>query len=250
MSGRLLRASTPDVIRMLPEQRRLRIDVNGVFAGSILAVPDCPRELAVGWAFMHGFFEVDDVPDCVTVDGDRISVMVASGEDIDRRRLEAVGWAEAQPMDRRDTNRDEPFVLDAADLLDILDAAWHAFRHDGSGEGYVHAATASTDQVDCVARDTGIHMAAAKVFGWMVLDSQVLPPPVLILNGQVDRQVVDVAAGLGMEVIATSGMPTADAFRAATGHGLSMVGMATSRAARLLVDAGHVTLSDEISRPA
>lgn len=228
----------------------MRVDVNGVFAGSILAIPDCPRELAAGWAFMHGFFGGDVTPDRVTVDGDRVSIMVASGEDLDRRRLEVVGWAEAQPSDGPDIERDEPFSIDAQRLLDVLDATWHAFRQDGAGEGYIHAAAASADRVCCVARDTNIQMAVAKIFGWMVLERHGVLPEMLIVNGIVERQVVDAAARLGVEVIATGSMPTADAFRAATGSGVSMVGMATSPAARLLIDAGHVAFGSENSRPA
>jgi hypothetical protein len=62
----------------------------------------------------------------------------------------------------------------------------------------------------------------------------------------VERSVVAAAAGLGVELLVTTGVATADAFREATGREISVLGMATNQRPGLLVDAGHVVEDDNV----
>lgn len=238
--ARRLARFAPEIIRELPPERLLRIDVNGCFAGTVLAIPDAPRELAAGWAFMHGFFDRTADLGRVSAADDRISIMVASGEDIDRRRLEAVGWAEPNPLPAPNTAGTEPFSIEEGMLVNLIDVAWSSFRRDGGSDGYLHVAAASSCEIHCIARDRTIEMAAAKVLGWMITGGRQQAAPVLLVRGMVDRRLVEAAGRLGVSLIVTSAIPTAEAYRAATGMSLSIVGMALATTLGLLVDGGHI----------
>jgi formate dehydrogenase accessory protein FdhD len=237
---RLVRFS-PEVVRELPDECLIRIDVNGCLAGTVLAIPDAPEELAVGWAFIHGFLDSCDDLDRVTADGNRISIMVACGEDIDRRRVEAVGWAEPGPMSTPEPSESEPFRIRETDLLRLIDESWHAFRRDGGNDGYLHVAVADGHGIRCIARDRTIDMAVAKILGWALLNDADREVSVLIVRGIVGRRLVEATGRLGISLIVTSAIPTAEAYRAATGLSLSMIGMAVSRSMGLLTDGGHIT---------
>jgi formate dehydrogenase accessory protein FdhD len=228
------------VVRELPDECLIRVDVNGCLAGTVLAIPDAPRELATGWAFMYGFFDTRGELGRVTVDAERVSVMVESGEDIDLRRLEAVGWAESAPISEPEPSEGEPFYLGEAQLLQLIDATWQAFRRDGGNDGYLHVAVASGSDIRCVARDRTTDMAAAKVLGWALLNGCDEGISVLVVRGIVGRRLVEAAARLGISVIVTSAIPTSEAYRAATGLSLSIIGMAMSRSIGLLIDGGHI----------
>lgn len=229
-----------DIVRDLPDERLMRIDVNGSLAGTVLALADAPEELAVGWAFIHGFLDATDTLDRVTVEDDRISIMVANGEDIDRRRLEAVGWAKPESLSLPESDDRELRQIDQESMLDVIDATWQAFRSDDGGDGYVQAAVASGDAVSCVARDRHVDVVTAKIFGWVILTAQEDLPQLLLVRGMIGRRIVESAARLGVPVVIGSGVPTAEALRAAQGLPLSLVAMATSRTVGLLVDGGHI----------
>lgn len=232
----------PDIVDELPVARPLRIDVNGCLAGTVLAIRDAPRELGAGWSFMYGFFGLNDDLDRVSVSGDRISVMVASGQDIDRRRLEAAGWAEPQPLPAPRSPRGEPLRIGETALLELIDATWHAFRGDGATDGYIHAAVTSDRYVHCIARDLTTDIAAAKVLGWVILHGREQETTVMAVCGVVDRRLIETVARLGISLVVTSAIATADALRAANGLSLSIVGLALSRTPGLFVDSGHIEL--------
>lgn len=236
------------VIAELPEEASLRIEINGILAGVVHCLPDAPAELAVGWAFMRGFFGAEDPISSVTVHDGRVSLMVASGQDIDVRRHEAVGWREtAVELDATPLRRRQPFVIYGDVLVDMVRQAVRVMARDRSRDGFVHAAVMSDTAIHCVARDLTVEMAVAKVLGWLVRDGQEIDTPILFVRGMVDRAVVAVAGRLGMSMIVTTGIPTADAYREATGREISILGMATNQRPGLLVDAGHVVEDDNES---
>ncbi len=189
---------------------------------------------------MHGFYELTDHLDRVTVHENRASVMVESGQDIDIRRLEAVGSAPPRSLPDPDRPDGEPFRVDEPALLSLMDATWDAARRDGSADGYVHAAVASAESVHCIARDLTSAASAAKVLGWTILEGTERNLSVLLTRGILARPLIEAAARLGISVVVTSGVPTADAFRAAARLALTIVGMAMSRTPALLVDGGHI----------
>jgi len=231
----------PDVLRELSEERMIRIEVNGCHAGTVRAIPDAPEELALGWALMHGFLHPDDVPERLTVDGDRVSIMIANGGDIDRRRLAAVGWIDddeslSPPVGERPADPS----MSSDELISLIDTCWTSFRHDDGGDGYHQAAVASATSVLCIARDRNVDLAIAKVMGWLLRDGRDTGASIVLARGMVGRHVIDASASLGLGMIVTSGVPTADACRAAQGSGMTVVGMATARTVGVLIDHGHV----------
>jgi formate dehydrogenase accessory protein FdhD len=228
------------VVAELPDEAALQIEINGVLAGVVHCIPDAPAELALGWALMHSFFGPEDPVGSVTVHDDRVSLMVTSGCDIEARRLEVVGWKEGSAVDSMQPSDRKPFAIHGDVLIDQVRQALKVMARDRSRDGFVHAAIMSDTAIHCVARDLTVEVAVAKVLGWLVRDGRELDTPILFVRGMVDRKIVASARLLGMSLIATSGIPTADAFREATGQELSLLGMATNQRPGLLVDAGHV----------
>lgn len=237
------------VVSELPEESRLRIEINGVLAGAIRCLPDAPAELAIGWAFIHGFFGAGDPIESVTVDDDRVSLMIGSPTDIDYRRLVAAGWREG---DHDETGEPlvlpEPFAIHADILVDVVREALRVMAKDRSRDGFIHAALATDKGPHCVARDMTAQAAVAKVLGWRLREGSVEEAPILIVRGMVDRSVVAAAGRLGVSIVVTSGVPTADAFREALGREVTILGMAANQRPGLLVDAGHV-LEDDATPP-
>src|SRR5262245_6578160 len=60
----------------LPEEQTVGIEVNGRPAGSVVCSPVAAREMAVGWAFTHGYFSQPEDLRRITVYPGRISLMV------------------------------------------------------------------------------------------------------------------------------------------------------------------------------
>lgn len=235
----------PGVVAELPAEGLLRIEINGVLAGAVHCLPDAQAELALGWGFLHGFFAGPNDIDSVTVHDGRVSLMLSAGVDVDVRRLVAVGWRDAPEDDEPSVLQPaEPFVIHADLLFDLVRDALRAMAADRSRDGFVHAAIASDTVVHCVARDLTVDNAVAKLLGWVLREGRDIETPVLLTRGIVDRIVVSAAARLGVALIVTTGIPTADAFREAIGREVSILGMAANQRPGLLVDAGHVVEDD------
>jgi len=242
---RLIRFRHVDAAPELLEERLMRIDVNGCLAGAVQAIADAPRELAVGWAFINGFFELTDAIGQVTACDGRISIMLDGGEDIDRRRVEAVGWLDPRISESgTPIPADRPFTLTERQLLGLVDEAFRQFRADGARAGYVHAAVASADAVHCVARDVHRDLAVAKVIGWTLLEGREHQTDILIVRDVVGVATVRAAVRRGISLVIGGGVPTAPAERIARRAAISIVGMATSPSPGLFGDGGHVIEDD------
>lgn len=249
-SGTVTRLARYDVgvVAELPDEDSLRIELNGILAGVVRCLPDAPAELALGWAFMHGFFEAQDSIDSVSVRDDHVALMIGTGVNVDARREAAVGWVDFGDDDPSDpVGPAEPFVIHGDVLVDLVREAFRVMAKDRSRDGFVHAAIATDSTIHCVARDATVENAVAKILGWMIRDGREEETPILIVRGLVDRTVIRAAARLGVSLVATSGILTADAFRLALGQEISVLGMATNQRPGLLVDAGHVLEDDDQS---
>src|SRR4051794_18293964 len=60
----------------LPEEQTVGIEINGRPVGAVVCSPIAAREMAVGWAFTHGYFSQPDDLKRITVYPGRISLMV------------------------------------------------------------------------------------------------------------------------------------------------------------------------------
>lgn len=231
----------PGVVSQLPGESIVRIEVNGDLAGAVHCLPDAPAELALGWAYMHGFFAPSDEIDAVTAQDGRVSLMIETPTDIARQRRVAAGWRDdSETQADGSTHMREPFVIHADVLTDVVREAFSVMDKDRATDGFVHAAAASDTGVHCIARDLSTGTAVAKIAGWLLRDGQDVGAPILVLRGIVDRRVVTSMAALGVSVVVSTGILTAEAFREATGLGVSVVGLARSRRPGVLVDAAHI----------
>ena len=236
------------VVAELPEEDAIQVEINGVLAGIVRCLPDAPVELAIGWAFMHGFFGPNDPIDAVTHHEGRVSLMIETSANIDARREAAAGWLEIDDAYGDESRAPaEPFAIHGDVLIDLLREVFRVMAKDRSRDGFVHAAVASDQAIHCVARDASVGNAVAKILGWMIREGRDEETPILVVRGMVDRSVIRAAAKLGVSMVVTSGIPTADAFRLALGQDITILGMATNQRPGLLVDAGHVVEDDGIA---
>lgn len=228
------------VVRELDGETWLTIEINGVPVTRLACMDSALKELATGWAFMHGFCrQARDFGNAVS-HGDRAAVMVTGGIDIDRHLAELTGAMTPRPTIPQPYPRDEPWTIPQDVLLDILREAWALFRKDRMAEGSVHAALASASGIEVVAFDIIPENAFAKVLGWALQDGQMPTHEIAIVNGLVTRAMVDAAARLGILIIATPFVPTADAYRAARIAGISIVGYMRQRTVGVFHDADWI----------
>lgn len=122
--ARVPRLDSAGVCHHLPDRRRIRIDINGHFAGSPSCVPDAVNEFAVGWAFLNRFFYAPRELSKVTAVSHGVAIMVESGVDMDRRRHEAIGWTDNGEQDDFLLSTGPPLApgsVHAGPMIDDLD---------------------------------------------------------------------------------------------------------------------------------
>jgi len=241
------------VCHHLPDLRRIRIDINGCHAGSPLCVAEAIVEFAVGWAFFHRFFSEAAELGKVTSSSQRVSIMVESGIDLDRRRFEAMGWTDGGAGELRQpgmgefrsarTPRAVP-VIDDLDALSVCERVFHRFDTDGANVGYVHAALANEHQIMCIARDVSAEAAAAKIVGWALQVEGDLGASMLIVRGVVDAPLIHGAARAGVAIVATDAVPSRSAVELAGETCTTVLGLALSHRRALFADGGHIGISD------
>lgn len=240
--GALPRYTTRDLLPHLPAVHRFRIEINGCLAGSVEAIDEAPRELGVGWAFMHRFIEPAAPPARMTVARYTISMMTPGGVDIERTRFEAVGWDD-DPNVRSNSiarRRLRAPMWPAIDVLAMVERAFRQFDPRERQIGFVHAALVTDEHVRCVARDVSIGACVAKVLGWAVGDDEDVTDTMLVVEGVPDERIVLAAARLGLSIVAMDGMPTAGATRVADRCGVSLLALAMTHRRGLIVDSGHI----------
>ncbi len=233
------------VLHELDGESELAIEVNGIPAGRVLCMDSALAELAAGWAFMNRFCESPLDYDQTTARDFRASVMVRGGIDIPHRLAVLQGERLDPPVVPEPWPRDEEWSVPEDVLLDILREAWSLFRGDRMAEGSIHAALANEHGVEVVAFDITAQSAVAKVLGWCLQEKRFPAHEILIVNGLITRPMVDAAARLGVKLIASPNVPTADAYKVARVAGLSVVGYMRNPTVGLFGDAGLVTFEDD-----
>lgn len=233
--------------RVLPVEQRIAIDINGCFAGAIRVLPEATRECVIGWAFLHRFIEASSTITTITSTRSRVSLMVDSGVDIERRRASAVDWSSndsaSSPGDERlriSAQIPRRPVMAGIDAVASIERAFRAFDADDRRSGYVHAALVNDTGILCLARDLTVCPAAGRVIGWVVGDEVDVSGTMLVVRGTVPAIVVDGAARLGIAIVATDAVPTAGASSAALANGQTLIGLAMSYRRGVFVDGGHV----------
>lgn len=232
------------VLQQLDAETELAIEVNGVAVGLVTCMDSALAELAAGWAFLHRFCESPQDFDRATAHERRASVMIRGGVDILHRRGVMHGERQESPRVPDPWPRDEEWSIPEDVLLDILRETWRVFRSDRLIEGSIHAALASSSGIEVVAFDITVQNAVAKVLGWCLQSGSFPAYEILVVNGLVTRPMVDAAARLGVRIVATPNVPTADAFKVARIAGMSIVGYMRLETAGLFGNPGLVTFDD------
>lgn len=229
----------------LPRSQTIRIEINGILAGAPTALPDAVSEFATGWAFFQRFFDEPGQLTRVSMSGNRVSLMVESGVDIERARFAAIGWAsprdlfaDGDPERSSRTPRAVP-VMTELDAIATCQRCFARFEEDGAQAGYRHAALATADNVLCIARDLANDAAAAKVVGWALSHAGDRSASMLVIRGIVDATIVEGAARAGIPIVATDAVPTVAAIAAAESTCTTTLGLALSFRRGLFADGGH-----------
>ena len=242
-----LRLFSEAVWHELDGETELAIEVNGVPVGLVSCMDSAIAELAAGWVFMHRFCDSPRDFHRSTANDLRASVMVRGGIDILQRRGVLHGERfEPQPVPEPWPRKDEWSIPEDV-LLDILREAWSLFRQDRMAEGSIHAALASAESIEVVAFDITAENAVAKVLGWCLQEQHLPAWEILIVNGLVTRAMVDAAARLGVKVIASPNVPTADAYKVARISNMSLVGYMRHETVGLFGNSSLVTFEDGAS---
>lgn len=233
------------VLHELDVETELGIEINGVSVSSIPCMDSALAELAAGWAFVHQFCVSPRDFDRATIHELRASVMVRGGIDILHRRGVLHGERFEQRSIPEPWPRTEDWFISEDVLLDILREAWSHFQRDRLLEGSIHAALASENGVKVVAFDITAQNAVAKVLGWALIQQHVPSYEIMVVNGIVTRAMVDAAVRLGVKIIASPNVPTADAYKLARISGMSIVGYMRNEIVGLFGNPGLVTFDDE-----
>ncbi|MDQ3655914.1 MAG: formate dehydrogenase accessory sulfurtransferase FdhD [Chloroflexota bacterium] len=237
--------------RHLPECRRVRIEINGVLAGTPVVVPDAVSEFAIGWAFVHRFFLTADQLTKVSSTASHVSLMIDGGVDLDRARYEAIGWISRQDLEieavghRSSRPPRAVMVMTEMDAIASCRRSFERFDDDGARAGYRHVALVTADDILCIARDVVSDAAAAKVLGWALPNNIDCTASMLVVRGILDAPMVESAARARIPVVATDAVPTAAAIASAEASCTSIVGLALSHRRGLFADGGH--LGDDAS---
>lgn len=232
--------------RHLPECRRIRIEVNGVLAGTPTVVPDAVSEFAIGWAFVHRFFLTANQLTKVSSTASHVSLMIDGGVDLDRARYEAIGWISRQDLeieavgDRSSRPPRAVTVMTEMDAIASCRRSFERFDDDGARAGYRHVALVTADEILCLARDVVSDAAAAKVLGWALPNNIDCTASMLVVRGILDVPIVESAVRAGIPVVATDAVPTAAAIASAEASCTSIVGLALSHRRGLFADGGHL----------
>lgn len=231
-------------LRSLPDVRTVRIEVNGCLAGVADCLAEATREFALGWAFMHRFYSAGDHIGSVTGSSGRVAIMVDSGEDMDHRKLEAVGWTSRDDdsdgtVSSMRPPRTVPFVSQH-DVIALSERAFARFDVDGRAAGLACAALARGDDLTVIARDIEPRGAIAKILGWMMTEDKEEADSILIVSGLIDEVTVNAARRAGIGVLVTDVEPTSGAARRAAAQGTTLLGLVMSHRRSFFADGGHV----------
>lgn len=244
-SQQRLRLFGQAVVHELDAETFLAIEVNGVPVTRVACMDSALAELAAGWTFMHRFCESPAEFDRATAQEFRASVMVQGGIDILHRRGILLGEFSEPATVPEPWPQEDNWSVPEDVLLDILREAWVLFGKDRMSEGSIHAALASEVGVEVVAFDIIAENAVAKVLGWCLQANRLPAYPILIVNGLISRTMVDAAVRLGVRIIASPHVPTADAFKTARVSGMSLVGYMRHETVGLFGNPGLVTFDDD-----
>jgi FdhD protein len=231
----------------LPDQRAVTIEINGCPSGVVTCAPDAPKELAVGWAFAWGYLDGAAELGKVTLHGDRVSLMVDGGRDLDRLQRLSSGWEEIAPRFGHEHHQhdddeadDEPFRITEGRLSLIADRAFERFKEDRGDDGFLHAALADFEVVRCIARDLDARAAIDKVIGWSLLEGVELDGAFLLVRGTVTRQIVQRALRARLALVVSDELATREAVQTAREASLTVVGRALGPDRLLFHDGGHI----------
>jgi FdhD protein len=247
------------VIDDLPEEQTIGIEINGRPAGSVICSPVAARELAVGWAFTHGYFCQPADLRRITVYPGRISLMVedpsrggaawstmlvgASDDELEAELKPLEGIAISSVL-IDDVDREGRWQISKERFLGVVARVFNRFDHELGAGGYHFAAAADDEGVCIIGRDICRQNAVDKIVGWTVLQQQARDTLILCLSGRITADIAHKAWRAGFPIVASQGLPTADAVDFAELAGVTLVGRALDAGRSVYSHAWRLTEDD------
>jgi FdhD protein len=244
----------------LPEELALTIEINGRPIASLLCSPTGCAELAVGWAFAHGYFDDPGQLQRVTPYRDRVALMidrpgcggsawravVVSG--FDAASIRTSRLASALPIAEEDgeDSASAGVRFDRGRFLAIVERVFARFDSE-RGAAVHHAGLSDGHQICAVSHDVGRHNALDKLVGWAL--TQRVDPSRLILcvTGRVSADVAFKAARAGFPIIASDSLPTSEAVEFAHAAHTTLVGRVLDPQRAIYAHPGRLTSENDDS---
>jgi FdhD protein len=215
----------------VPEERAVRLTVNGTALTTLMCTPTLLEALAVGFLYNEGLIdgldEVVDVHPCAS--GENVDVWLNHAIAVPQRWRRTSGCAGGKTaIDARLPlpPRAEQLHLAATQvgqLLTALFAAQELYRHAGG----VHTSALSDGQrILLTAEDIGRHNSLDKLAGLMLQKGLSEQVHVVLTTGRISSEMLQKARRMGAEVVISRTSPTTLSLEAARAANITLIGYA------------------------
>jgi FdhD protein len=248
---KVIRDGTPtDETAAVVEERPLTIVLNGAELVTLLTDSSHPRELALGFLRNEGLVERAAQIRRVTLNDQTGEAVVEA--DVDRALVEHIygkrmivsgcgkGSAFYHVLDAINAGRvrlTDEFRIALADLLARAAELADASETYKQTRGVHGAALIDATGVLCFREDIGRHNALDKLAGWLLEQDRTARDLVLYTTGRVTSEVALKAGCMGAPVVLSRAMPTDLALQLGEKMGLTVIGAARGRSAKIFLGA-------------
>jgi FdhD protein len=224
----------------LPQERLLRLFINGRFFTHILCTPVSLKELTMGWLFTQRYIDgLDDVGSLGACEGDtEISVSLKRGVPTQPAKYNPVstsgcsgGEVDASQYFQALKRLESTLTVSMTCLRDVMSAMFRRLASNGDMSGMHCASLASGDNFAdlLTAFDVGRHNAVDKVIGAGLLKSVDFSSGILATSGRISSDMVLKAARAGVPVVVSQRSVTTLAADLAGSAGVAIVGRINRR---------------------
>jgi FdhD protein len=211
----------------LPEEHVLRIRVGGTHVATLLCTRERLAELATGWLFAQGLSIRPDTTIAVT-GGERdssadVSMDAMSAAQLPWRSYLAAGLDAGTLISRVSATVAKEACMPRAVFEQRVREAFDMFREARGAGGYHHAALVDRDAIRSIVLDLSRHNAVDKVVGDSIRQELDTQHAAIVLSGRISADIALKAARLGVPIVASRSLPTAQAVELAEASGLMLV---------------------------
>lgn len=209
----------------LPVEHLMRIRLRGTDVAALLCTPERMDDLATGWLFSQGVSVPIDarvirraVPEGTEVEFDLAVPASLTGREFVVSGLDACVLQSGPPVQ---VSGSASMTRDRFEREVV--SAFDTFRRLRGSGGYHHAALIGDGGVLDVVRDLSRHNAVDKIVGGVLRTRVDASQSAIVLSGRITADIALKSARLGVPVVASRSLPTAQAVALAEATGLMVV---------------------------